>query len=143
PLTGEVKYQKNYLLGLSWERTITPNIVNSFRVGYDWMNWRNGSDATGSTNFGAQLGFGNVPDVPSLFGVPNIVYNGFQAIGNTNSGWTQKENNYQAVENLKWIHGKHAFTIGADVRRYNLGMIAAFGSTGQVNFNGSYTGINP
>jgi hypothetical protein len=143
PLTGELKYQKNYLLGANWEHTFTPNIVNSFRVGYNWMRWRNGSDAADLTNFGAQLGFANVPNLPALFGVPNIVYNGFQAIGNTNSGWTQKENNYEAVENLKWIVGKHTLTIGTDIRRYMLNMIAAFGSTGQVTFNGAFTGTDP
>ena len=143
PLTGELKYQKNYLLAVNWEHTFTPNVVNSFRVGYNWMRWRNGSDAADLTNFGAQLGFANVPNLQALFGVPNVVYNGFQAIGNTNSGWTQKENNYEAVENLKWIVGKHSLTIGTDIRRYMLNMIAAFGSTGQVNFNGAYTGTNP
>jgi len=143
PLTGELKYQKNQLLGFNWQHTITPSMFNEFRVGYNWMKWRNGSDAADGPNFGAQLGFANVPGNPALFGVPNIVYNGFQAIGNTNSGWTQKENNYQVVENLKWVHGKHTFTVGTDIRRYMLNMIAAFGSTGQVNFDGSYTGINP
>ena len=143
PLTGELKYQRNKLLGVNWQRTLTSSMVNSFRVGYNWMDWRNGSDATGGQNFGQTLGFGNVPGIKALWGVPNIVYNGFQPIGNTNSGWTQKENNYEVVENLKWIHGRHSFTFGTDIRRYMLSMVAAFGSTGQVSFNGSYTSNNP
>jgi len=143
PLTGEIKYQKNYLLGLNWQHSLTSSMFNEFRVGYNWMKWRNGSDATTGVNFGQQLGFTNVPNNSRLWGVPNIVYNGFQAIGDTNSGWTQKENNYQVVDNLKWVHGKHTLTVGTDVRRYMLSMIAAFGSTGVVNFDGSYTGTNP
>ena len=143
PLTGELKYQKNQLLGFNWQHTIRPSMFNQFRVGYNWMKWRNGSDAADGPNYGANLGFGNVPGNPALFGVPNIVYNGFQAIGNTNSGWTQKENNYQVVDNLKWIHGRHTLTLGADIRRYMLNMIAAFGSTGVVNFDGAYTGTDP
>lgn len=143
PLTGELKSQKNQLLGFNWQHTITPTIFNQFRLGYNWMTWRNGSDSTGGTNYGKQLGFTNVPDIPALWGVPNIVYNGFQPIGNTNSGWTQKENNYQVVENLKWVLGRHTLTMGADIRRYMLAMVAAFGSTGQVNFDGSYTGFDP
>jgi hypothetical protein len=98
------------------------------------MNWRNGSDSANGLNYGQQLGFANVPGDSRLWGVPNIVYNGFQSIGNTNSGWTHKENNYQIVENLKWIHGKHTFAMGTHIRRYMLNMIAAFGSNGQVNF---------
>jgi len=143
PLSGEVKYQHNYLFAVNWQRTITPNVINQFRVGYNWMVWRNGSDTANSQNYGAELGFGNVPGSPNLWGVPNIHMNGFKDIGNTNSGWSQKENNYQVVENLKWIHGKHTITIGADIRRYMLGMIAAFGSTGVVSFNGAYSGLGP
>ncbi len=143
PLTGELKYQRNKLFAFNWQHTLSPSVVNSFRLGYDWMRWRNGSDATGGANYGAQLGFGNVPGNPGLWGVPNIVYNGFQPIGNTNSGWTQKENNYEVLDNVKWVHGRHGLTIGVDIRRYMLSMVAAFGSTGQVNFNGGYSGTNP
>jgi hypothetical protein len=143
PLTGELKYQRNKLIGLNWQHIITPNVFNEFRLGYNWMTWRNGSDATGGQNYAKNLGFINPPSDPRLFGVPNVVYSGFQPIGNTNSGWTQGENNYQVVENLKWIHGKHTFTMGTDIRRYMLNMIAAFGSTGLARFNGSYTGTDP
>jgi hypothetical protein len=143
PLTGELKYQKNRLMGFNWEHTFKPTLVNAFRVGYNWMRWRNGSDAADSANFGEQLGFANVPGNQALWGVPNIIYNGFQPIGNTNSGWTQKESNYQLVDNLKWSVGRHMLTMGVDVRRYYLNMVAAFGSTGAINFNGAYTGANP
>ncbi len=142
PYTGEEKYQ-NYLFAANWEHTFSPSVINSFRVGYDWMKWRNGSDAPSGVNLGNQLGFANVPGNPGLWGVPDIQLQGFQELGNTNSGWTQKENNYEVVDNLKWTHGKHSFTAGADIRRYMLYMIAAFGSTGQVSFNGAFTGTNP
>jgi len=143
PLTGELKYQRNKLMGFNWQHTLTSSTINSFRVGYNWMDWRNGSDSANGSNYGQNLGFANVPGNPNLWGVPNIVYNGYQPIGNTNSGWTQKENNYELVDNLKWVHGRHMLTMGVDIRRYMLNMIAAFGSTGQVNFNGSYTSNNP
>ena len=143
PLTGELKYQKNRLMGFNWEHTFKPTLVNAFRVGYNWMRWRNGSDAADSVNFGEQLGFTNVSGNQALWGVPNIVYNGYQPIGNTNSGWTQKESNYQLVDNMKWSVGKHMLTMGVDVRRYYLNMVAAFGSTGAINFNGAYSGTNP
>ncbi|MBS1852430.1 MAG: TonB-dependent receptor [Acidobacteria bacterium] len=143
PLSGEVKYQHNRLLALNWQRTIASNMVNQFRVGYNWMVWRNGSDAANRENYGADLGFGNVPGSPTLWGVPNVHLNGFKDIGNTNSGWSQRENNYQVIENLKWVRGKHTITLGADVRRYMLEMIAAFGSTGVVSFNGAYSGLDP
>jgi hypothetical protein len=143
PFTGEEKYQRNYLMAANWEHTLSPNTINSFRVGYNWMKWRNGSDAPSGVNLGSQLGFGNVPGNPGLWGVPDIQLQGFQELGNTNSGWTQKENNYEVVDNLKWTHGKHSFTVGTDIRRYMLYMVAAFGSTGQVAFNGAFTGTNP
>jgi hypothetical protein len=143
PFTGEMKYQRNYLLAANWEHTLSSNTINSFRVGYNWMKWRNGSDAPSGVNIGSQLGFANVPGNSALWGVPDIQLRGFQELGNTNSGWTQKENNYEVVDNLKWTHGKHSFTVGADIRRYMLYMVAAFGSTGQVGFNGAFTGTDP
>src|SRR5215469_4833970 len=133
PYTGERKYQKNRLLGVNWEHTVSANMINSLRVGYNWMKWRNGSDAPIGVNFGNQLGFGNVPGNPGLWGVPDIQLQGFQELGNTNAGWTQKENNYELVDNVKWTHGKHSFTFGTDIRRYMLYMVAGFGSTGQVS----------
>ena len=143
PYTGELKYQQNWLMGLNWEHTFSPSIINSFRVGYNWMKWRNGTDAPIGVNLGSQLGFGNVPGNPGLWGVPDIQLSGFQELGDTNSGWTQKENNYEVVDNLKWTHGKHLLTIGTDIRRYMLYMVAAFGSTGQVGFSGAFTGTDP
>jgi len=143
PLTGELKYQKNRLMGFNWEHTFKPTLVNAFRVGYNWMRWRNGSDAADSANFGEQLGFANVPGIQALWGVPNIGYSGFQPIGNSNAGWTQKESVYQLVDNMKWSVGRHMLTMGFDVRRSYLNMVAGFSSTGAVNFNGAYSGTNP
>lgn len=143
PLTGEIKYQKNKLLAFNWQHTINSSLVNSFRVGYDWMTWANGTDAGEGTNYGQKLGFQNVPGLSVLWGVPNVVYNGFQPIGDTNNTWHQKENNYEVVDNLKWVRGRHTISVGTDIRRYMLSMAANFGSTGQVNFNGGYTGTNP
>jgi hypothetical protein len=143
PLSGELKYQRNKLFALNWQHAFNPNLLNNLRIGYNWMTWRNGSDAANGLNYGQHLGFANVPNTPTLWGVPDLQIGGFKEIGNTNAGWTQGEDNYQLVENLKWIHGKHALTVGTDIRRYMLNMVAAFSSTGQISFNGAYTGTDP
>ena len=142
PLTGEIKYQHNRLLAFNWQRIVTPNLVNEARVGYNWQFWQNGSDAAG-TDWGTKLGFANEITNPALFTVPTLSLGGFKTFGNGNAGWNQKENIYQFVDNLKYMHGRHTFTLGADIRRYMLNMTDSYSSEGSLGFNGVYTGIDP
>jgi hypothetical protein len=142
PLTGEIKSQKNKLFALNWQRIITPNIVNEARVGYNWQYWQNGADSA-NVDWGTKLGFANEVTNPDFFTIPTLDLTGFQTLGNGNAGWHQKENIYQFVDNLKFIHGRHTITLGADVRRYLLNMTAASNAEGSLKFNGAYTSSDP
>lgn len=142
PLSGEEKYQHNKLFAFNWQRLITPNIVNEARVGYNWQYWRNGADS-GGTDYGTQLGFANEVTNPDLYALPTLEPSGFRGLGNSNTGWHQKENIYQAVDNLKFAYGRHAITLGVDIRRYLLNMTDAYSSEGDLQFNGAYTSSNP
>jgi len=142
PLTGEVKYQHNRLLGLNWQRIVSSNLINEARVGYNWQFWQNGADAAG-TDWGTKIGFANEVTNAAMYTVPTLSLDGFQTFGNGNAGWHQKENIYQFVDNLKYMHGRHTFTLGADIRRYLLNMTDSYSSEGSLEFNGAYTSNSP
>lgn len=142
PLTGEIKWQKNRLFAFNWERAITPNMFNEFRIGYNWQYWQNSPDSA-NVDYAKQLGFTNTLTNSNLWQLPVLSLTGFNTLGNGNANWHQKENIYQLVENLKYIHGRHTMTFGFDIRRMLLDMTAAYSSEGSLNFNGAYTGTNP
>jgi len=142
PLSVSLTNQNNHLFAVNWQHSVSTNIFNEFRVGYNWQYWVNGLDS-GSVDYGAQLGFQNTPSNPNLWALPILNLSGFSGLGNGNGNWHQKENIYQLVDNLKIIHGRHTLTFGVDVRRMLLNMTAGYSADGTLNFNGSYSGTNP
>jgi hypothetical protein len=142
PETGSQTYQRNRLFAFNWQRVITPTVVNEARAGYNWQSWFNGADSTG-VDWGTKLGFANEVTNPDFFALPTLELSGFTPIGNSNTGWHQKENIYQFVDNLKFVKGRHAFTVGLDIRRYLLSLNDASSSEGDLQFDGRYSTTTP
>lgn len=82
----------------SWVHTLSPNVINEARVGYQ----RNRNDIT--------------TDVP---GVPSIAFDDGSAGFGSYSGYPQlfRENVYSYGDLMTFVHGKHTFKTGADFRR--------------------------
>jgi hypothetical protein len=144
PYTGSTKFTRAQLFALNWERTINATTVNTVRIGYNHLFYANNSISAFGTNVQANLGFANAPDTPALYGLPNISFGSnltgqYQNIGNSNGALNTKSGTYQLVENLKLIRGKHAFTIGADIRRLHEFEEDNYLGTGTISFNGEYT----
>lgn len=144
PYTGSTKFTHAQLFGLNWERTINANTINTARIGFNHLFYVNNSISAYGTNVQASLGFANAPDTPALYGLPNISFGSnipgqYQNIGNSNGALNTKSSTYQFVDNLKMIRGKHAFTIGADIRRLTEFEEDNYLGTGTISFNGEYT----
>ncbi|MFT4111320.1 carboxypeptidase regulatory-like domain-containing protein [Silvibacterium sp.] len=142
PLSGSITSQNNHLLAFNWQRAITPTMFNQFRVGYNQQYWIDGLNSE-QVNYGQQLGFANTPSDPNLWALPILTLSGYEGLGNGNGNWHQKENIYQVVDNLKYIHGRHTITLGLDIRRIMLDMTAGYSADGSLGFNGAYSGTNP
>ncbi|MBL8229587.1 MAG: TonB-dependent receptor [Bryobacterales bacterium] len=102
---------QNYFYG-SWTRTISPNLVNDFRFTYS--NRVNHSFAPGLGGpWATTLGIRGIPD--GAF--PEFTATGISAIG---SGSQERRQfpieQYQLVNNLSWIRGKHTLKFGAELR---------------------------
>ncbi|MCL5742923.1 MAG: TonB-dependent receptor [Acidobacteria bacterium] len=97
---------------MSWTRIVTPALINEFRFTYsNRTNWAKSKGVGG--DWPSKLGIKGVPD--NAF--PQIVTSGVNNLSNA----SQERRQYpieqlQFVNNTSWIHGKHAFKFGVEVR---------------------------
>ena len=140
---------RNQSLAVGWTNTISPTLINEFRLGY--MRYH---------VFDVPNGYGTQPalqaGIPGLnldktytsgmpyFDISNP--NGSEQLGyalgvnQCNCPLTQSERQIQFVDNLNKIHGNHSFKFGADLRyAMNLRVPSDSHRAGELYFNGSNT----
>ncbi|MFN0106553.1 MAG: carboxypeptidase regulatory-like domain-containing protein [Bryobacteraceae bacterium] len=102
---------QNYFYG-SWTRTVSATVVNDFRMTYS--NRINHAIALGRGKpWATQLGLKGIPDGD----FPEFTAAGFTALGSANQERRQFPiQQYQIVNNLSWIRGKHSFKFGGEWR---------------------------
>ena len=130
---------------LSDAYTFSPNLVNQFKYGYSYFggpplrNVTQGVSAWEATTMG--IGFSGLPaDGQALNEFPTTVFAGSNAQtewGEGASGVTATTvtNANTAVDNLLWIHGKHAITFGMQFQWLEENADAADGSTNDLQLN--------
>jgi hypothetical protein len=144
PLSGAESFTHADLYGVSWERTFTPNMVNALRLAFNRQYANSVPDTAYGPNLQQQLGFANYPTLPYLTGIPAITLgNGYKNIGAASFGLLLNHQSWQLVDNLKFAHGKHFFTVGADLRRLREHEFDNYTGIGGLNFTGAYTGSDP
>ncbi len=109
-------------------RTLSPTVVNELRLGVNiFENSRRTSQFNGVRDISGELGIPGL-DSPAqtAFGQPSMGYSGFSGglsgFGESNEGpYTIKNQSYQILDNVSWVHGNHTFKFGGEVedRRYN------------------------
>ncbi len=128
--------------GISDVHTFSSNVVNELKLGY----FRYVVDA--QSNFSGkavatQLGIPGANDPNNLVetgGLPWIGIAGYSGLGN-NCCFPEflRENNYQAIDSVTWIHGAHSLKFGADFRLRKHGFFQALNPTGVLAFDQQYT----
>ena len=105
------KSDQQYFYG-SWTRTVSASIVNDFRMTYS--NRVNHAFALGRGKpWATQLGLKGIPDGD----FPEFAAAGFTALGSSAQERRQFPiQQYQIVNNLSWIRGKHSFKFGGEWR---------------------------
>jgi len=119
---------QNYFYG-SWTRTVSASVVNDFRMTYS--DRINHAQALGlGQPWATTLGIRGVPDGS----FPEITAAGFTALGSSAQERRQFPiTQYQVVNNLSWIRGKHSFKFGGEMRpsmNYEVNRPTAAGSFG-------------
>ncbi len=114
-LNDSVAHQQ-YWYG-SWTRTLSASLVNEFRFTYGNRTFHQTSKGLGG-KWPSQIGIRGVPD--NAF--PHITASGLTALGPNSQERRQFPiQQYQFVDSLSWVHGRHALKFGGEVRpSYNL-----------------------
>ena len=135
----------NYTVG--YTHTLTPNLVNDFRVGRNRLDTNNLNYFTvnGQKTAGTDLGITgfNGDTKYNNPGIPEFTVNGFNGLGNASSDWYQADSTYQLSEQLSWSHGKHNIVAGLEFRRLATSREATNSPRGGFTFNGALTGYAP
>jgi hypothetical protein len=144
PASGSVSFARTRMVSAEYDHNFSPNSINTFRVGYNRELFHEGSVTSFGPNLSALLGFANTTTSPAFYGLPQAaIDDGYSSPGNNNNGYTQTDNIFQWVDNYTLIHGKHTFTIGADIRRDRVLDEDGFSVNGVTAFTGAYTASNP
>jgi hypothetical protein len=141
----------NQSLAAGWTYTISPTVVNEFRLGYmryhvfDVPNGYGTQPATAAGIPGLNLDNTYTSGMP-YFDIQDAGVNDDKlgyglGVNQCNCPLTQSERQIQFVDNVHKIMGNHSFKFGADLRyAMNLRVPSDSHRAGELYFNGNYTG---
>src|SRR5580700_10338328 len=132
--SGNVVPVTNRLATIAWTYTISPNLINEARFGYNRITFSNMASPTaplasvGMTRFNSATN----PEIPLLatfdinpeFGGPS-----------TNFDQQDIDNTFNFADTLAWTHGKHTIRVGVEYRRYQINLFNNFAENGFLLFN--------
>ena len=133
------------VFGSTWTHTFSPTTVNEARLGFTRVRWDQGVPTDPSGQFGLT---GN-KKVGIPFGTQTYVGFANQALGDNFSSFGTpgapqilRDNTFYYGDNLTIQKGRHLLSLGVQAVRYqqNYALTGAQGSTGQFNFDGTFTG---
>ena len=135
----------NYTGG--YTHTISPNLVNDFRVGRQSINTDsvNYFYVNGIPDAGTKLGIvGFDADSKSKNpGTPEFNVSGFSGWGNAGTNWFQTDHTWQASEQISWTLKNHSIMAGLELRKLYTSRSAANSPRGVFSFNGQLSGYAP
>lgn len=116
PGFGNTTQNNSYFGNLAYTRTISPNMVNEFRVFIQRNNVLQDAPATNLPT-AAGLGIGTTPDQPT--GPPNILFDNGLSLGFSEQGPTRLVNNtFGFNDTVSYIHGRNNFKMGGGISAY-------------------------
>jgi hypothetical protein len=149
-------YPKNYIVEDAY--TITPNLVNQLKYSFTRF-YQNIHDLTQGVKAweAGTLGITNLPAGQAGEEFPGASFGTTAAFGTALTGWTQNgnaistqlttPNNYALTDNVEWLKGKHALTMGttfqwqeinnANPATYTGVLDLAFNAFSTANFSGT------
>lgn len=131
-------------LTLSETHSFGTNKINDFRFGFlRFVNFKAGSKFACKNNVGGALGIGNIGLITgdcTRWGVPNVqINNGGQYVWGDDSGFSdfvQRDNDFEYLDTLSWVKGRHTLKLGGDMVRDQLNQ------RGWVNASGLFVTYN-
>ena len=142
--TGNIN-NKALMAGLSDVHAFSPSKINELKIGYTRYQVDARPFFAGQA-LATQLGIPGIndPNNPVTGGLPNIQISGLNSLGN--GDWFPEvlhENNYQLLDSFTYIHGRHSFKVGGDLRRRQHGFFQVQNARGDLFYTGQFTSSNP
>ena len=133
--------QQDRSLVVSHNYTITPAILNEFRLGFT-SDSPQSNFAFDGKKFESSLGFVGLPSTP-FNGLPDISFNNLTGLGVGRVEGSDTYRTFQLNNNTTWNAGRHTLKAGFDIRflrsKTGLGFIGA-DNFGNFNFTGAFSG---
>ncbi len=119
PNFGCYTNQISTLINLTYQRIITPNLINNLTLGYQRLQQpRIQQDTTtiGASYSGLPGGpYFTQPNYANNLGLPNTAITGYSTIGGaTNLPQNRWDSHYQITDAVTWNHGAHTIKAGID-----------------------------
>jgi hypothetical protein len=122
---------KSRLYSIEETHIFSPNVVNDFHFGLNRALGHTGFQnpiplaSIGMTRFNSSV----FPDIPE------IEFSGSAELGYTvSTDQADTENTFQYFDNVNWLKGKHSFTFGTEMRRYQDNYFSNTGERGTLDF---------
>lgn len=127
----------NWFFYGTWTRIVTPAVIHEMRVTYGTRSYRSSSRGL-DQGWAARLGLKGI----SHAAFPSFAPAGFAALGSTNQDRQQFPiQQYQLVDSLSWIRGKHSLRIGAEIRPSMNHEVQRALVSGRFVFSRGFTGL--
>jgi hypothetical protein len=114
------------------------HLANTLNLSWNRTNSETTNYFTNTTDVASQIGLNGLPTNPELYGLPSVTLNQFTSLSEQQPTF-QINQTISLTESLSWIHKKHNFRFGGDLRRVHLDLLGLTNSTGTYIFTGLYT----
>jgi hypothetical protein len=138
PLRGRQVDSKGISAVAQITSSLSPAIVNVFRTAYGYMTLF-GKQVAVDKDIAGEIGITGVSTTPLNWGVPNVAWAGYNAIGS--DGLTQGNvlHNYQFSNATTWVKSGHALKVGYEIRQSRFLLDSDNSPRGSFTFNPSYS----
>ena len=147
PVNSTDTPQTDHNILVAYTHTLTPNLVNDFRIGHHTVEQGNLGFFLNNNllDAGAQLGISGF-DADVRYnnpGLPIFSITGFSGVQSGNANWTQGDSTFQMSNVLAYTRGAHNIRTGFDLRRLGTERGTFNERRGMFIFNGQMTGYAP
>ncbi len=117
----------------------SPKLLNEFRLGYNRINSHR-VEPNANTDVSGQLGLLGVPFQPGIGGLPSICFANYSCVGSSDFlPSIEKQNSFVLNENVIWIHGRHSFKFGTELRKEQFTIFQDSAPRGDMSFAPDFT----
>jgi hypothetical protein len=129
-------------LQLGETHTFTSNLVSEFHLGFSREAVDIPNPLHNTVNLSTNIGIPNVnnPSIPYSQGLSSFGIGGYASLGEpTTPPFIVADNNFEVIENMSWVKGKHDIEFGGDVIRRQYNFFQSPGQRGTFDFSGTFT----